>query len=217
MKKNEKLIGNREFWEKISSLTPGLITVYNVNTGIYRYVNNAITVMLGYTVQEILLANIQFAASLIHPDDIQKTLEENQLALKNANEQYPGYDDNDTVQFEYRMKHKNGHYLWVHTYAVIFNRDENDQVEEILNITFDITERKNAELIAEQSKINEDYFRDLADQSPFMIWKVNEKGLCTYVNKPWCDFTGLSFEKAWNLAGERLFIPMMPNPSMQNL
>ena len=207
MKKNEKLIGNREFWEKISSLTPGLITVYNVNTGIYRYVNNAITIMLGYTGQEILSANIQFVTSLIHPDDIQKTLEENQLALKNANEQYPGYDDNDTVQFEYRMKHKNGHYLWVHTYAVIFNRDENDQVEEILNITFDITERKNAELIAEQSKINEDYFRDLADQSPFMIWKVNEKGLCTYVNKPWCDFTGLSFEESLELGWGKAFHP----------
>ena len=75
MKKNEKLIGNREFWEKISSLTPGLITVYNVNTGIYRYVNNAITIMLGYTVQEILSANIQFVTSLIHPDKIKKTLE----------------------------------------------------------------------------------------------------------------------------------------------
>lgn len=43
-------------------------------------------------------------------------------------------------------------------------------------------------------KIREDHFTDLADLIPTMIWKVNNEGSATYVNKTWVDFTGISFE-----------------------
>lgn len=204
---NKRLNEIRHFTEKISDLTPGLITVFNGTTGQYRYVNNAAKTILGYSAQDFLKGGFEFVVSLVHPEDAPKILEENQKAIAVANEKYPDYNDNDAVEFEYRMKHKNGEYIWVHTYGVVFGRDKNNCVEEILNITLDITERKNAELRALQSKISEDYFRDLADQSPFMIWKVDEKGLCTYVNKPWCDFTGLSFEESLNLGWGRAFHP----------
>jgi PAS domain S-box-containing protein len=80
-------------------------------------------------------------------------------------------------------------------------------MQEALNITVDITERKNAELKAYQSKIQADYFRDVADQSPFMIWKVNAQAVCTYVNKPWCDFTGLSFDQSLGSGWKEAFHP----------
>ncbi|MDB5223550.1 MAG: domain S-box protein [Chitinophagaceae bacterium] len=204
---NKRLNEIRHFTEKISDVTPGLITVFNGVTGKYRYVNKAASTIFGYTARDILTGGFEFVVSLIHPEDVSKILEENQKAIAVANEKYPDYNDNDAVEFEYRMKHKNGEYIWVHTYGVVFGRDKNNSVEEILNITVDITERKNAELRALQSKISEDYFRDLADQSPFMVWKVDDKGLCTYVNKPWSDFTGLSFEESLNLGWGKAFHP----------
>ena len=207
MTTNEKADPVRHFWEKISDLTPGLITVFNVNSGVYRYVNNSSQAILGYPMEVILSGGFQFIVSLVHPADVERILDQNQRAIMNANEKFPDYNDNESVEFEYRMKHKSGEYLWVHTYGVVFSRDEKHLVEEVLNITVDITGRKNAELLAQQSKIREDYFRDLADQSPFMIWKVNENGLCTYVNKPWCDFTGLSFEDSLELGWGRAFHP----------
>ncbi|MDB5200359.1 MAG: domain S-box protein [Chitinophagaceae bacterium] len=212
---HKRLTEIRHFTEKISEVTPGLITVFNSVNGQYRYVNKAAETVLGYTPQEFLTGGFEFVVSLVHPEDAPKILVENQKAIAVANEKYPDYNDNDAVEFEYRMKHKNGEYIWVHTYGVVFGRDNNNSVEEVLNITIDITERKNAELKAQQSKISEDYFRDLADQSPFMIWKVDDKGLCTYVNKPWCDFTGLSFEESINLGWGQAFHPDDAGPEYE--
>ncbi len=195
------------FTNKISDLTPGLITVFNVNTGTYRYVNNTIETMLGYKPQDVLNGGFEYLVSLIHPDDAPVIIEENGKAIIRANELYSQYNDNEIIEFEYRMRHKNGNYIWVHTYAVVFSRGKDDRLEEVLNITVNITERKNAELEAAQSKINADYFRDVADQSPFMIWKVDIQALCIYVNKPWCDFTGLSFEESMNVGWQKAFHP----------
>jgi two-component system, chemotaxis family, CheB/CheR fusion protein len=213
METKQKFTEVPHFLEKIADLTPGLITVFNVNTGLYSYVNNGGEAVLGYTMEDFLSGGFNFVVSLVHPDDVQRILDQNQQAIFNANEKYPAYNDNDAVEFEYRMKHKKGEYLWVHTYGVVCNRDVKHNVEEVLNITVDITERKNAEIKAAQSKIREDYFRDLADQSPFMIWKVNEKGLCNYVNKPWCDFTGLSFEESMDLGWGKAFHPDDAGPA----
>lgn len=53
-------------------------------------------------------------------------------------------------------------------------------------------------------KIREDHFTELADLIPTMIWKVNNEGSATYVNKTWVDFTGMSFENSlgfgWGMA-----------------
>ncbi len=204
---NSRLNEITHFTNKISELTPGLITVFNVNTGKYRYVNNTIQTMLGYKAQDVLDGGFEYLVSLIHPEDAPVIIKENGKAIAVANETYPDYNDNNIIEFEYRMRHKNGNYIWVHTYAVVFSRGKDDQLEEVLNITVDITERKNAELKAAQSKINEDYFRDVADQSPFMIWKVDAQALCIYVNKPWCDFTGLSYEESMNMGWQKAFHP----------
>ncbi len=40
-----------------------------------------------------------------------------------------------------------------------------------------------------------------------MIWKVNAQTQCTYVNKPWTDFTGLSFEESLNRGWQQAFHP----------
>jgi two-component system CheB/CheR fusion protein len=204
---NSRLDEIKHFTNKISDITPGLITVFNVNTGKYSYVNNTIETMLGYKAQDILDGGFAYLVSLIHPDDAPKILDENQKAIAVANDTYPDYNDNKAVEFEYRMKRKNGEYIWVHTYAVVFSRNKDGRMEDALNITVDITARKNAESKAYESQISSDYFRDVADQSPFMIWKVNAQALCTYVNKPWCDFTGLSFEESLNTGWQKAFHP----------
>ncbi len=65
---------------------------------------------------------------------------------------------------------------------------------------------RNAEEKAEQEselqrlltavKASESHFRQIADQTPFMIWQFNNRGKAVYVNKQWIDFTGLSFEES---------------------
>lgn len=43
---------------------------------------------------------------------------------------------------------------------------------------------------------SEIYFRTMADDSPFMIWKSDKEGKCIYVNNRWIRVTGLAFEES---------------------
>jgi PAS domain S-box-containing protein len=45
-------------------------------------------------------------------------------------------------------------------------------------------------------KASENHFRQIADQTPFMIWQFNNRGRAIYVNQQWIDFTGLSSEES---------------------
>jgi PAS domain S-box-containing protein len=38
-------------------------------------------------------------------------------------------------------------------------------------------------------------FRSLVDTAPVMVWMSDSDAFCTYVNKPWLDFTGVPFER----------------------
>jgi PAS domain S-box-containing protein len=38
--------------------------------------------------------------------------------------------------------------------------------------------------------LEDDRFRLLVDQAPFMLWSAGEDGLCTFFNRPWLDFRG---------------------------
>lgn len=38
-------------------------------------------------------------------------------------------------------------------------------------------------------------FRSLVDTAPVMVWMSDSNALCAYVNKPWLEFTGGSFER----------------------
>lgn len=57
----------------------------------------------------------------------------------------------------------------------------------------DITERKKQEI---QITISRDYCNNILDQTPSSIWKTDSGLICNYVNKIWCDFTGVTFKEA---------------------
>jgi PAS domain S-box-containing protein len=55
-----------------------------------------------------------------------------------------------------------------------------------------VTTRKEAEALARE---NEKWFRLMADSAPVLIWASGKDKLCTFVNKPWLEFTGRTFEQ----------------------
>ncbi|MBH8565996.1 response regulator [Nostoc sp. CENA67] len=62
----------------------------------------------------------------------------------------------------------------------------------------DISDRKQAEKIMRE---NEERFRNMADNAPFMVWVTDTNGKCTFLSKSWYDFTGQTkdtgLEFAW--------------------
>ncbi len=145
---------NFDLLSKITSTVPALITVYNIKTGKYIFVNDAIKTLLGYNKNKFLNEGLAFATSIVHPDDLQIINVQNAKALKLANSKTGKLPA--SVSFEYRMRHKNGSWRWLHSDGAVFSRDKNGMVECVMNVSMDITESKSREikekLIREQAE-----------------------------------------------------------------
>ena len=139
-------------FRNICDRMPAMVAVYSINNGEYIYVNKTIRKLLGYEPEDFTSGGLTFVTSLIHPDDVQPVLNKNNLALEEAN-RHPERDDTDEpiVSFEYRLRHADGHYVWIHTDGSVFSR-KNGVVDCVLNTSIDISEHK--ALMAKLSKTN---------------------------------------------------------------
>ena len=57
----------------------------------------------------------------------------------------------------------------------------------------DLTARRAGELAVRESEAR---FRNMADNTPMMMWVTDPDGYCTYLNKTWYEFTGQTPEQA---------------------
>jgi PAS domain S-box-containing protein len=81
---------------------------------------------------------------------------------------------------------------WMETHAVPF-KDTDGNINSLLGITRDITDRKMAE---EQIIQSEKRFRGLTSNAPVAIFQTDNHGACNYVNEEWVKYAGMSFEEA---------------------
>ncbi len=145
---------SQRFIQKIADATPALIASYNINTGKYRFISEGLKNLLGYDPRRPLEEGVQFFIGIIHPDDLEPVMQQNAEALELANEgKLTGISGEPIVEFEYRLRHVNGEYHWFHTFGTIFDRNAAGHVEHVLNISIDITERKEMETALSQKNI----------------------------------------------------------------
>ena len=71
--------------------------------------------------------------------------------------------------------------------------DLNGSVVNVLGISQDITERKQAEDALRRS---EDHLRLVIDTIPTIAWSLRPDGVLDYLNQRWLDYTGLSLQEA---------------------
>jgi PAS domain S-box-containing protein len=175
----QELKDNQNFIRKITDAAPSIISSYNIKTGKYAYISGGLTKLLGYNVAEVLQKGTAFFNDIIHPDDMEEVMNKHLKALEEANAD-PS-NNSMIVEFTYRMRHRDGMYKWFQTYGTIFDRNEEGHVENILNISHDITDRITAEeRIAEQDL----FIQHLADASPTILYLFDvQKNSIAYVNK----------------------------------
>jgi diguanylate cyclase (GGDEF)-like protein/PAS domain S-box-containing protein len=120
-----------------------------------EYISPQIEDLTGYSAKEIL-ANDSLFWQTVHPEDVERVLEENRLT-------------NQTRQpflAEYRLVKKSGEVVWVEDKAEIFE-DDNGQ-EHWFGVIYDITNRKEIEKALKESQAR---FQDLFDHSPVALWE----------------------------------------------
>lgn len=153
------------------------------------FISDYIEKMLGYTVEE-WKATPSFALSIIHPEDRERVTREANAV----------FESDQPALFRFRWIAKDGHTIWVEANVAPL-LDEAGTTVGIRGVTIDISEQHEAEVARQQS---EELFRSMADTAPVMIWLSGEDKQCTYLNKQWIEFTGVSAEEqlgsGWVLA-----------------
>ncbi|MDF2460756.1 MAG: domain S-box protein [Candidatus Saccharibacteria bacterium] len=135
---------------RIADAVPALVALYDIKTAEYLYVNRAVKKLLGYTEQQFIEGGLAFAVGIVHPDDIQRLLAENQAVLEKANAQAEDTDE-PIASFQYRMKRADGVYRWFVTEGTVFGRADDGTVQFILNVSFDVTVQKRTESALKRS------------------------------------------------------------------
>lgn len=123
--------------------TQDILYELNVNKSEYEYVSPAVKKVLGYSDDILLKEGPEFIFNRIHPEDLEK--------LDNELDQIKGETpvSNLSHAVEYRIKHKDGDYIWVNNNRSVF-LDESKNAHTVVGSVRNINERKKYE-----KKINE--------------------------------------------------------------
>lgn len=130
-----RLKASEAFNRNIADLAPNAIHVYDLATGATIYANKNIKNLHGYTQEELCKIGLDIV-NFIHPDDLER-----ELALQQI---YPKMKDDEVIEVEYRIKHKNGEWQTIYTRNRAFKRNDNGEVVQLLGISVNITEVKKA-------------------------------------------------------------------------
>ncbi|MBN1167803.1 MAG: PAS domain S-box protein [Methanospirillaceae archaeon] len=120
---------------------------WNVETGETVF-NERWAEIIGYTLLELSPVSIRTWERFTHPDDLRHA--QDQLE-KHFSGELPHYD------CEFRMRHRDGHWVWIHDRGTVLSWTENGRPLLMFGIHIDITERKQAEqeLISAQERLQE--------------------------------------------------------------
>jgi len=149
--------------------------------------------MLGYSKQEVEPMDFEKWKELTHPDDVKET---ERLIELHVSGKLPAYDT------EIRMRHKDGHWVWMLDRGEISERDDDGNVIRLSGTHIDITDRINL-----QKKIDEsqERLKLAAESAEIGLWEWNPQTGEIILDEVWARLVGYDLEelqpvtiKTWN-------------------
>lgn len=168
----EKLRESDERYKLLAEFSGDIISRHN-SEGLYLYVSPACRTVLGYKSEEMLGKSF---LDFIHPDDVNHI-----RAL---------FTENQSSTLIYRMRKHDGHWIYIESQLRKFI-NEKYQLDEIINISRDISERVKHEV---ELKESEERFRDLMKASREGIL-FHHQGIIIDVNERMEEITGYKLEE----------------------
>ncbi len=124
-----------KFLQKILDVIPNILYIFNQETRITEYANKDVFIQLGYTSDEITELGTDMIPTIMHPKD----LEDMTSHFEKMNHSKEG----EILDFEYRLRHKNGDYRWFLSQDTIFERIEGSERVKHIGVATDVTQLKN--------------------------------------------------------------------------
>jgi PAS domain S-box-containing protein len=140
------------------------------------YVSKGIEKLIGYSDQRFY-DDYSFWIGLIHAEDRQKGLEFNDRVMN-------GYSD----EAELRFVDAQGDDIWVYLSGTPIFKDGSNEVIKINGVVVDITERKKAEMMLEES---ESRYRSVVEFTPNIVL-IHQEDTIVYVNPATLQVLGLN-------------------------
>jgi len=141
--------------------------------------------LLGFS-QDDVLPQAGAWRELIHPDD--RALVDAAI-LPHLRGETAAYD------CEHRMRHKDGHYVWLSSRAMIVERDANRRPIRIVGTHLDITERRRIDTelqsAVEQLRDSEEQLRQVTDALPVLISRWDLEQRFRFANRAYRDWLGI--------------------------
>lgn len=136
-KAEQELRASQNFIEHFKQTAPYIVYVFDNVERRTVWTNRPFMLELGYTPQQIEEMGANSIFLLLHPDD--------QHHLQKLQSRWAGVPDGVVLTLEYRVRHASGAWRWVLSRDVIFARNPDGSVRQILGSLEDITDRKNLE------------------------------------------------------------------------
>jgi len=158
---------------------------YNVQTGKTIY-NEKWANILGYSLDELEPISIKTWEKLTHPED-----------LKNSNKAFRNYlkKKQSFYERENRMRHKDGHWVWVLDRGKIFKWTKDGKPLKMYGVHQDITSfKKNQEAL----RISEETFRGNFENAAIGMALIDTLGNLYKVNDKLCEMLGYTNEELLN-------------------
>lgn len=166
------------FIQRVADAVPGIIYIYDVVERRTIYLNNQISLLLGYGEEEVKNLKQEFMPRMMHPEDFAK---------------FEGYcrqlvlaTDEEVLENEYRLKHANGEWRWFSSRDTVFSRGQDGSPQQILGTAQDITQRKLSE---EMLKLRERAIEASSNAIVIVDMRLPDRGII-YVNPAFEKMTG---------------------------
>lgn len=149
--------------------------------------------MLGFEEDEFRNESSEWY-SRIHPEDVN--------IIDQTDADYTGKKITNH-QREYRIKHKNGEYVWILDRGMIINYTEDGKPKRMIGTHSDITERK----LSEQAiKINEEKYRSIIANMKLGMIEVDNDEIIQFANQSFCHMSGFELNELLGKKASRLFV-----------
>ncbi|MDC0832883.1 PAS domain S-box protein [Geitlerinema sp. CS-897] len=137
-RREEELQQSQRFVERIADASPQLLYIYDLQARRCTYVNQQSLEILGDSPENVRELGYRFLEERLHPNNLK--------TLATLPDRLSRLTDGEVFERTFQIRRRDGSYRWLRSRNVVYDRDENGAIRQILGTATDITEHQQAQL-----------------------------------------------------------------------